>query len=426
MDISVLLDDICKVADSGEIYTLKHESTSLGFIDGRAKDASRKQEYGSAVRLLKDGRIGFSSARGPAELKSVIERALSSARFGEEADFQFTKSSPFSRPITYSDTAERLTLDRMREIGESVSAGIKEKCPDGVVQVSVGIGIAEHRIVNTAGTDVSEKFSHFYIGAGVEWVRGEEILLMHTFEVSVKVDEFVKKVVSDILRQLDWCKREAKLTSGAKEVLFGAKGGLSVVLVPLMAGLNGENIARRTSPLLSRTGEKLFSERLTLFDDGTLDYRVGSAVFDCEGTPVRKNALIENGILKGFIFDLKFGAMAKAASTGNGKRTSVATLPRPSFNNLVILRGDTPLEEMIKGVEDGVYIESALGVGQGNIISGAFSNPLGLAFRIERGEVTGKIGKASVAGNVYEILKRVEAVSKETGWWGMGRFHTFL
>ena len=71
---------------------------------------------------------------------------------------------------------------------------------------------------------------------------------------------------------------------------------------------------------------------------------------------------------------------------------------------------------MISGIEDGLLVESALGLGQGNVLSGAFSNSLGLAYKIERGEIVGRVKDVSIAGNVYDLLQDVAAVSRESEW----------
>jgi PmbA protein len=71
---------------------------------------------------------------------------------------------------------------------------------------------------------------------------------------------------------------------------------------------------------------------------------------------------------------------------------------------------------MIAGIDEGLLVENALGVGQGNVISGAFSNTLSLAFKIEKGEIVGRVKDVSIAGNIYDLLKDVTAVSKEMEW----------
>jgi PmbA protein len=83
---------------------------------------------------------------------------------------------------------------------------------------------------------------------------------------------------------------------------------------------------------------------------------------------------------------------------------------------LIFETGETPLAEIIASMDEGLLVENALGLGQGNIISGAFSNSLGLAFKIEKGEIVGRVKDVSIAGNVYDLLRDVAAVSREAGW----------
>jgi PmbA protein len=83
---------------------------------------------------------------------------------------------------------------------------------------------------------------------------------------------------------------------------------------------------------------------------------------------------------------------------------------------LIIEAGDTPVAEMIAGIDEGLLVNDVLGLGQGNILSGAFSNPLSLAFKIEKGEIVGRVKDVSIAGNVYELLPEISAVSEEREW----------
>ena len=115
------------------------------------------------------------------------------------------------------------------------------------------------------------------------------------------------------------------------------------------------------------------------------------------------------------MYDLKTATQSGVESTGNGSR-SLFSPPSPSPTNFVLEAGDTPLADMIAGVEEGLLADSALGLGQGNVLSGAFSNSLGLAYKIEKGEIVGRVKDVSIAGNVYDLLQDVAAVSRETEW----------
>jgi PmbA protein len=119
--------------------------------------------------------------------------------------------------------------------------------------------------------------------------------------------------------------------------------------------------------------------------------------------------------LKDFVYDLKTAALAGTETTGNGRR-ELLNPPGIDFTNFVVQVGEKSLQEMMAGIEEGVLVEDLLGLGQGNIISGAFSNPLALAFKIEKGEIVGRVKDASIAGNIYELLQDIAAVSQETRW----------
>jgi PmbA protein len=150
-------------------------------------------------------------------------------------------------------------------------------------------------------------------------------------------------------------------------------------------------------------------------DDPTLDGRFSSAAYDDEGMPHRRNVLVDRGVLKGYLYDLKTAAQSSVESTGNGSR-SLFSPPVPSPTNLILKAGETPVAEMIRDIHEGLLVDTALGLGQGNVISGAFSNTLGLAYKIERGEIVGRVKDVSISGNVYDLLQDVPAVSRETEW----------
>ncbi len=159
----------------------------------------------------------------------------------------------------------------------------------------------------------------------------------------------------------------------------------------------------------------MFDAKLTLVDDGTLDGKFGSAAYDDEGVPHRRNVVIGAGVLNGFLYDLKTAAQSGVESTGNGSR-GLFNQPNPAPTNLIIAPGETPLADMLAGIDEGLLVQDVLGLGQGNVLSGAFSNPIALGFKIEKGEIVGRVKDVSIAGNVYEVLQTIAAVSRESEW----------
>jgi PmbA protein len=141
--------------------------------------------------------------------------------------------------------------------------------------------------------------------------------------------------------------------------------------------------------------------------------------------------LVEDGTVGRFVYDLETAARARTQSTGNGRR-GVFGKPHIGYTNLLFrvapggahvgAQHAAPLPELGGGlladIDDGLIVDDLIGVGQGNVISGAFSHPVGLAYRVQRGEVTGRVKDAAVAGNAYDLLKRIGGCGSDGRWLG--------
>jgi PmbA protein len=111
-----------------------------------------------------------------------------------------------------------------------------------------------------------------------------------------------------------------------------------------------------------------------------------------------------------FLYDLDTAGRAGTKTTGNGVGCSPT--------NVVIKEGDTPYHEMVKNTKEGLIVHDVLGLGQGNPISGEFSVNLQLAYKIEDGEIVGRVKDVMLAGNTYEALRNIEAIGDEAQWSG--------
>ena len=137
---------------------------------------------------------------------------------------------------------------------------------------------------------------------------------------------------------------------------------------------------------------------------------------------------MEQGRVGQFIYDLETAARAKTESTGNGRR-GIFGKPHIGYTNIVFRMADggrhgatlstTDLGGgLIADIQDGLIVDDLIGVGQGNVISGAFSHPVGLAYRVEHGEITGRVKDAAVAGNAYDLLKKIGGFGSDGRWLG--------
>ena len=184
--------------------------------------------------------------------------------------------------------------------------------------------------------------------------------------------------------------------------------GVGVLLLTLILGFNGKNVFLGWSPLAGKLGEKIADERFSLIDNPLIDYAGSSGKYDGEGVPHQITPLIEDGVVKNFLYDLDTAGRAGAKTTGNG----VGCNP----SNLVIKESDTSYEEMIKSTKEGLLVHNVMGLGQGNPISGEFSVNVNLGYKIENGEIAGRVKDVMLAGNVYDALKDIAAIGDEARW----------
>ena len=182
-----------------------------------------------------------------------------------------------------------------------------------------------------------------------------------------------------------------------------------------MEGFNGRNIVQGSSPLIEKLGTLMVDPRITICDDPTIPYVPGSGAFDGEGVSTQKLPLIQQGVIANFIYDLQTAGQAGAVSTGSAHR-GLGSQPGPDTSVIVIAPGDTTFADMIAGYPKALVVESFLGAGQGNTLGGDFSANVLLGYAVENGVVVGRVKDTMIAGNVYNILKNLDALGSEMEW----------
>ena len=177
-------------------------------------------------------------------------------------------------------------------------------------------------------------------------------------------------------------------------------------------GLEGDFNRKGSSAFSGRIGERVAAPGVTVVDDGTLPNRRGSLSIDDEGNPTRRNVLIEDGILMGYMQDALNARLMKVPVTGNGRRESYAHIPMPRMTNTYMLNGGTDPGEIIASVKKGLYAKN-FGGGQVDIVSGKFVFSAAEAYLIENGQITRPVKGATIIGNGPDALTHVSLIGND-------------
>ena len=180
-------------------------------------------------------------------------------------------------------------------------------------------------------------------------------------------------------------------------------------------GLEATSVAKGNSVFAGKIGQMIASPVVSAVDDGTIPNEWGTINIDDEGTPSRRNLLIENGILKGYMIDKLNGRRMGMASTGSGRRESYKYAPTSRMTNTFILNGKSSLNEMISSVEKGIYAKY-MGGGSVNPATGNFNFAVMEGYLIENGKITSPVRGATLIGSGSEILKKIEMVGNNLAY----------
>jgi TldD protein len=181
-------------------------------------------------------------------------------------------------------------------------------------------------------------------------------------------------------------------------------------------GLEADLVAKDASVFRGRIGEQVASPLVTLVDDGGRAHEWGAFAVDDEGTPARRNVLIERGVLTDYMWDYLRSRKDGRASSGNGRRETYQHLPMVRMTNTFLTPGEDDPDEIIRQTAHGLYCV-ALGGGQVNTATGDFVFGITEAYMIENGEVTEPIRAAQLIGNGPETLLRVDALGSDFDTW---------
>jgi len=378
--------------------------------------AQRKYHSGVGLRVGYKGKIGFSYITGlnhdRATLEKFVNRTIKLARVSE-VPFYGLPDNQEKRKVKalYDKKIEGLSFDdayatalflveKEKELRERLG---REYTFSG----GLAFGVSTDGIANSNGIEKSEKTTGLNISIHIvkraekngigSYYRG--FRLMPDFEREIQLG--VEKALEEV--ELSY---NAKRIDGYEGELILEPHAVASLVEILMVNLYGNSVYHRRSRF-SKVGEAVASECLTLIDDATLEGKLGSYSFDGEGNPSQRTVLIENGILKSFLFDETYARLMNTESTGNAAR-DFRTIPHIGSSNVIVDgRG-----ENLKDLEKAVIIKRVFGEHTANPVSGDFSLTVELGYIIENGEIR-PFKDNMFAGNVFDWMNSIVSVGKE-------------
>jgi TldD protein len=405
--------------DDGELYLQYSASEAFGFDDGRLKTADYHTTSGFGLRGVTGETTAFAHANEISQ--AAIERAASTLRLLDPANGAPAASPPRTNQAMYGadDPLSLIPFARKVALCERIDAAARARDPR-VAQVSVSLGASWSviDIVRADGFVASDVRPLVRLGVQiVAEQNGRRETGYHGLGGRYLYDDLFdeptwSRAIDIALAQALTNLESVAAPAGEMQVVLGP-GWPGVLLHEAVGhGLEGDFNRKGTSAFSGRIGQRVAAPGVTVIDDGAIEQRRGSLTIDDEGTPTRRNVLIEDGILKGYLQDRLNARLMGMEPTGSGRRESFAHSPMPRMTNTFMLAGPDDPGGLLERVKDGIYAKS-FGGGQVDITSGKFVFSCTEAYLIRGGRLAEPIKGATLIGDGPTVLTRVKGIGND-------------
>ena len=414
----VLLECLSTGGDYAEIYLEDKVSNTIRMMTDKIDDITSHHLYGAGIRILLGnaevyGYTNDVSEEGLLKLASELKTAYNSEVLVSDFDFTDTNVDVHT---TFGKLSENISNSEKVKYLETCCKTIKEFSP--MIVQAVGSFSDETQyitIANSYGVYKNDIRNHQRVGAVAVASDGKGMQQASNsyggnFDVSYfdKFDfaSFAKEIANSAVEALS----AEEMVGGVYDVVIHNAFGGVIFHEACGHSLEATSVAKNMSVFSGKIGEKIAADCVTAIDDGTIANEWGSENIDDEGNPTKKNVLIENGILKSYMVDMRNGRRMNAKATGNTRRQSYRFSPTSRMTNTYIANGDSTFEEIIANTKYGLFAKTMAG-GSVNPATGEFNFSVGEGFMIEDGKLTKRVKGATLIGNGKDTLLNIDMVA---------------
>lgn len=406
-----------------ELYFERRRATKIDSKDLKIDSVSRSEDVGLSVRLIRDHRMGFSytTSLEKEDVEKAVRTALEVAPFMPEdrnTGFFSFSSAVYPNVDSYDPTGLQVPVSRKMEMAIELEAACRKADPriKAVRSATLSEVMHEIHLVDSSGEHLTHQQTVFSTSISAKAEQDGDSQMGGDFGFSNYLDNLDRATVA---RQAAQYATELLGAKSAPTMQCPAVLRNSVVaelIEFLSSSFSAEEIDKGRSMLAGKIGQRLFSERVTLIDDGLLPGGYATSPFDGEGIPSTQTVLADGGMIMGALYDSYYARKLGAQPTGSSQR-GIKAPPAIGFSNLYMQPGKHTPEQLLSGISRGILITDLMGVHTANPVTGDFS--LGASgILIENGKLTRPCRGFAVAGNVLELFRRMTDISSDLRFFG--------
>jgi len=406
-----------KGADAAEVYLEKGRGLSIEVRNGEIETVQETSAHGVGLRVFVKGKMAFSHCNDLSE--ASLEQAVNSAvEFAKSTTPDENNVLPDDTSITevadiYDPEIAKISMDEKINLAQKVETLAMK---DSRITKSAGAVYGEQEgevfLANSNGLSKNYQSSACYYGVSVvaekdeQKSSGGEYSVRRYFADLQAVPEVAEIAARDAYELLD-----PRMVKTQKAAIIFDPGVARALLGGILGAINGERVLQGASFLAGKLDQKIASNLLTIIDDGIRAKGLSSQPFDGEGVPTQKRIILDQGVLKGFLYNTAVAKRAGVKSTGNASRGDFTSLPRIGAHSFYMAAGTETPEAIIKATKNGLLLKGVTGYGI-NPVSGNFSGGAS-GFWIKNGEIAFPVKGLTIAGTAAEMLNGIDLIAND-------------
>lgn len=415
--IETILNELTKTgADFAEVFFEDKTVKNYVYHDRKLDKLIINDSVGLGLRIALGKQIYYGATNdfSSSNIKEVIEKLTNN--IASDVKYENIKLKKLKKYVNDIDThyTDIDIKEKLKEIDDKIWQKDERICQ---VNVTFQNSLQNVVIANHTGLYKTENRIRSMLRIEINFKDKEKlanVVYSHGLSASpdilddINIDEVINELVSDGIDKL-----YAKPCVGKDmPVIIGS--GFGGVLFHEACGhaMEATSVADGISVLSHDLNKVVASPKVNIVDDGTLDREWGSLKIDDEGRETRRNILIKDGILVGYLIDELNTRKMNMEATGSGRRESYLFAPTSRMNNTFLLPGTDKIDDMIKSIKYGLYAKK-LGGGQVSPETGDFNFGCDLAYMIRDGKIAECVKSASLIGNTKDVLAKIEMVSDD-------------
>lgn len=410
-------------ADAAEFYLLRSKDMDIQIKNAKVEETKLAENQGIGVRVIKNNRLGFSFSADFTQqsLDKMLHQAITNAAYNDPDPYLAlpTMTAVYPKLAIYDETITKHSLEEKIALAVTAEQTAKtyDKRIERVERSGYEDGETEIWIANSNGLYGYQKGGYCGIycmalasdGASSQSGYGMDINIYYDKLSAQKAGEMAAKRAAQLLGA-------GTIATQTADLVLDPQIAVQIMGI-ISAGFSGEAVLKGRSLFNHKHNQPIASSLVTIVDDGLLEGGLGTMPFDGEGVATQTTLLVENGVLKNYLYNTRSANEAGTLSTGNGLRGSFKGTPSIGTTNYYVKAGVETVQSLINRVEKGLYVTEILGAHTANTISGDFSFGAS-GIWIEKGRFQKPVRGLTIAGNFKDLLQKIDGVANDLTFFG--------